>query len=294
LHPHMSKIPLKTRKSIKAALEGAIADTKKASEAFGKELTFIDNTAELFEKLQAANKGEDFLFELGSKLKPYVAQFAKVMIEFCKNSDNKEQLEAELTTGKFGVRLQAAEKSTDDYWCLEDGVLWMETKEHWFGFYIDNYDVDRLCQRLGRGDSMHLNTRKNLKAAQPKIDDAMKAASKSFGKELTWIDNYQTLYDKLKASGKPEDALWKIGDQIALYPQQLAKVFATFCTDADNKEALEEVLTSGKAGVRFQDPTKSNDEYWCIEDGTIWMETKEHWWGFYLDSYDADKIEKKL
>jgi len=98
---------------------------------------------------------------------------------------------------------------------------------------------------------------------------------------------------KLKKSGKSEDWLWKFGDVLVVYPTQLAKAFAIFCKDADNKEALEEVITTGKVGVRIVDSSKS-DVYWAIEEGVLWMETKEGWFGSYMDYYNAESLEKKL
>jgi len=287
----MSKIPLKTRKSIKTALEAANAHVKTASEAFGKELTFIDNTSELFEKLQAQGKSEDWLFDLGKHITPYVEQFAKMMVAFCKNPDNKEQLEAELTTGKFGVRIVDGSTS-EEYWALDEGTLWMETKPGWFSNYIDYYDAARLERKLGKSDAMPLNTRKSLKEAHVIIEKAVQEASKLFGKELTWVDNFQELYDKLKVNKSP-DYLWKLGEPLILYPKQLVKTFTVFCKDPDNKEALEEVLTSGKVGVRIVSSDKS-DVYWSIEDGTLWMDAKEGWFGNYIEYYDSDRLEKKL
>jgi len=139
---------------------------------------------------------------------------------------------------------------------------------------------------------MPLNTRKSLKAADVKITKAMADVSKLYGQTVTWIDNYQDLYNTLKAVGKNEDYLFTLGDVINVYPQQLLNAFTKFCKDTDNKEALQEVFTSGKAGVRFTE--KTTDEYWAIEDGTLWMETKTNYVGSYISSYDSDKLEKKL
>jgi hypothetical protein len=289
----MSKIPLKSRKSIKTFQEKAEPLIKKASAAFGKELTLIDNTADIFATLQTAGKSEDYLFNLGDPLLSYVDQFVKFMVEFCKNADNKEQLEAELVTAKFGIRI-IGDDADEKYLKLEDGVLWMEAKASWFGSYLSYYDETRLCSILGSSDSMPLNTRKSLRTAQTKIDDYMKKSSKLFGAELSWVDNYQELYDKLNKAGKSQDYLFDLGTPIILYADQLMKCFEEFCKDADNKEALQEVLTSGKCGVRFKAPEKESDEYFVIEDGTLWMETQENWFGSYLSYYSSDCLEKKL
>jgi len=288
----MSKIPLKTRKSIKTAFEAIEATIKKASAVFGKDLTFIDNTPELFEKLQAAGKSEDYLFELGAHVAKYADQLLKTLVEFVKSEENREQLQAELTSGKVGVLIVAPNKS-DVYFGIEDGILWMETKEGWFGSYLDNYNTENLASKLGKNDSMPLNTRKSLKSVASKIDAAVQDASKAFGKELVWVDNYQELYDKLKKHGKGDDYLWNLGNPILSYPVRAAKTLADFCKDSDNREQLEAELSSGKIGVRLVESSKQ-DVYWCIEDGILWMESKEGWFGSYIDNYNSENLGTKL
>jgi len=78
---------------------------------------------------------------------------------------------------------------------------------------------------------------------------------------------------------------------LKLYPKQLATAFDEFCKDPDNKEALQEVLTTGKVGLRFGE---TSDTYWVIEDGTLWMETQPNYFGSYLSYYDKDRLERKL
>jgi len=285
-------MPLNTRKSLKAAQHAIDQSMRDASAIFGKELVWIDNFQELYDLLKKANKSDDWLWKIGEPLQNYPQRAATTLAEFCKDLDNKEQLEAELSSGKIGVRIVASSKN-DEYWCIEDGVLWMETKEGWFGGYMDSYNNACLATKLGKSDSMPLNTRKSLKSVQPKIDALLKTVSTAFGKELQWVDNYQELYDLLKKANKSDDWLWKMGEPLLNYPTQLSKAMAQFCKDADNKEALEEVLTTGKIGVRIVDHSK-NDLYWCIEEGTLWMETKEGWFGGYMDSYSSDLLEKKL
>jgi len=286
----MAKLPLKTRKSIKTAIEKAEASMKKASAAFGKELSLVDNTSELYEKLVAASWSESQLFEIGDSFGPYFEQFAKTMTEFCKNPDNKEQLEVELTTGKVGVRLV---ENNEKWWVLDEGVLWMEASSYQFGTsYLTNYDVARLANILGKADSMPLNTRKSIKDAQAKIDKAIAAASKSFGKELSWVDNYQELYDKLKKESWQDSNLFELGNYVVYYPEQLAKTFEKFCKDTDNREALEEVLTSGKVGVRL---VETNEKWWSLVDGCLWMDAVAYQFGSsYISNYDAEKLERIL
>jgi len=230
------------------------------------------------------------LFELGDHFHPYFEQFSKTIAEFCKSPDNKEQLEVELTTGKIGVRIVA---ENDKWWKIEDGVLWMESSIYQFGTsYLSTYDAARLASILGKADSMPLNTRKSLKDAQGKVDKAMQAASKSFGKELSWVDNYQEIFDKLKTSGWTDSNLFELGNYIVYYPEQLAKTFEKFCKDNDNREALEEVLTSGKVGVRL---VEANEKWWNIQDGCLWMESTIYQFGSsYIGTYDTDRLERIL
>jgi len=264
---------------------------KKASQAFGKELSLVDNTSELYEKLVAASWNESTLFEMGDYFAPYFEKFAATMVEFCKSADNKEQLEVELTTGKVGVRFV---EENEKWWVLDEGVLWMECAVYQFGSsYINNYDTAKLASTLGKSDSMPLNTRKNLKEAQTKIDKAIAAASKAFGKELSWVDNYQELYDRLKKENWNETTLFELGNYLAYYPEQVQKTFEKFCKDTDNREALEEVLTSGKVGVRLVEG--SNDKWWTIVDGCLWMDALPYQFGSsYINNYDTDKLERIL
>jgi len=86
--------------------------------------------------------------------------------------------------------------------------------------------------------------------------------------------------------------LFAFGDPLAEYAKQLLAAFTKFCKDNDNKEALQEVLTAGRVGVRFS--AKETDDYWVLEDGALWMETKPNQFGNYLSYYDSDRLEKKL
>jgi len=264
-----------------------------ASKSFGKQLTWINNDQEIYDKMKAANKSEDYLWALGDPLKAYAVQFNTAMTEFCKNEDNKQQLETELSTGKIGLKFAPEDQTNDKYWVLEEGCLYMETKVGYFGSWLSYFDSERLCGILGSADPMPLNTRKNLKLANVQMTKDLAAVSKLFGKELSWVDNHQDLFDKLKAAGKANDYLWTMGNVLKQYTAQLLIAFTAFCKDKDNKEALEEVLTAGKVGVRI--PAEGGDDkYWVIEDGTLWMESKIGYFGSWLSYFDADRLEKKL
>jgi len=283
-------MPLNTRKSLKAAQVNIDKSMQQISKAYGKEVTFIDNYQEIFNKLKTGGRAIDYLFNLGDDLKEYAKQLEKILAEFFKNSDNKEQLETELTTGKIGIKF--LDEPPSNWWTMEDGTLFMETSTNYYGSnYLSYYSVDRLCRILGKNDSMPLNTRKSLKAADVKIKKHMQDASKLYGKELQFVDNFQEIYDKLKAAGRNTDYLFNFGDDLSEYARQCVTCFTQFCKDKDNVEALEEVLTSGKIGVRFG----GDDEYWVIDDGVLWMTATNNRFGTsYLSYYNSDRLEKKL
>jgi len=148
----------------------------------------------------------------------------------------------------------------------------MGTKPSFYGSYISSYDTTKLCNELGASDPMPLNTRKSLKAAQLLIDKSIAVASKAFGKQLTWVDNYQEFYDELKAAKKTQDYLWTIGDTIKVYAKQFETAMVEFCKNTDNKEQLESELTTAKVGVTWNKEEK--DRYWILDEGTLWMGTK--------------------
>jgi len=283
-------MPLNTRKNLKTNAPAILKSAQGCSKAFGREVTWVDNNQDIYDALKSAGKSQDFLWTFGNQLKEYAGQAEKAFVEFCKNADNKAQLEIELTAGKVGVKITS---ESDRYWVLEDGTLWMYTQAGYYGSYLNYFDVDRLCEILGTSDPMPLNSRKNLSASKIVCTKNMAEASKLFGKELQLVDNFQESFDALKNSGKSTDYMYTWAKPLEEYTKQLVTAFQKFCKDADNKEALEEVLTAGKFGVRVIDNSK-NDEYWVIEDGVLWMETKPGYWGSYINYYDSERLEKKL
>jgi len=89
--------------------------------------------------------------------------------------------------------------------------------------------------------------------------------------------------------------LFEFGKTLALYPQQMAKMFKIFCQNEDNKNALEIVLGTGKVGVRFLDKMPTGDDrYWAVEDGILWMNCSVDLWGTFIPYYDEKRLEKKL
>jgi len=115
----------------------------------------------------------------------------------------------------------------------------------------------------------------------------MEQASKSFGRKLTLTDNYNDLIEKLKVKGtKLED----VGDKLKEYPKRLAEVFAEFCKDADNLEALQEAMSKDTVTIRFIDA----DTYWAMADGVLFIDVNIAYFGSYLSYFNAAGIEKLL
>jgi len=99
------------------------------------------------------------------------------------------------------------------------------------------------------------------------------------------LDSPQKYLDKT-----PEN-LYKIGDEMNNYANQLLKELTIFCKDADNLEQLKEELTSGVILLRVDTNSASN---WILEDGKLIMETKPNYWNSYLSEFTAVALEKKL
>jgi len=120
----------------------------------------------------------------------------------------------------------------------------------------------------------------------------MTKISKVYGQDLTWADNSQELYEARVAYGASLSDNYTIGDGILLYVTQFETQITAFCKDADNLEALKEELAGGQVGVRIKDD--ASDKGWAIEDGNLWMETKNNYWKSYLSEFSASKLESIL
>jgi len=284
----MSKLPLKTRKSLKDAQVKIDANLAKASKAYGSDVVWEDPSEQIYEALTSYGKTAEQLFTIGDQINQYVDQFVKEITAFAKDADNNEQLKNEWSTGVLTVRV------TDDAvpFRLEDGKLIMETKANYWGSYLSEFTAGALEKILGLTDPMPLIVKKNVKKNQKLIEQKMTKISKVYGQELTWADNAQELYEARVAYGASESDHYTLGDAILLYVNQLDTELTKFCKDADNLEALKDELAGGQVGVRIKDD--ASDKAWAIEDGNLWMETKANYWKSYLSEFSAAKLESIL
>jgi hypothetical protein len=280
----MSKLPLKTRKSLKDALVVIEANVAKAAKVYGGDIVWEDPSEAIYEALTTYGKTAEQLFTIGDNFKQYVDQFVKEITVFCKDEDNKEQLTTEWSTGILSLRV------TDDAvpFRLEDGKLIMETKANYWCSYLTEFTAGALEKILGLNDPMPLIVKKNVKKNQKLIEGKMAKVSKVYGQELTWADNAQDLYEARKNYGASESDHYTLGDAILLYVNQLESQMTAFCKDADNLEALKDELAGGQVGVRIKDD--ASDKAWVIEDGNLWMETKANYWKSYLTEFSAPKL----
>jgi hypothetical protein len=284
----MSKLPLKTRKSLKDALVVIEANIAKAAKAYGGDIVWEDPSEAIYDALIAYGKTAENLFTIGDNFKQYVDQFVKEITAFSKDPDNLEQLKNEWSTGIITLRV------TDDAvpFRLEDGKLIMETKANYWCSYLSEFTAGALEKILGLTDPMPLLVKKNVKKNQKLIEQKMAKISKVYGQELTWADNSQELYEARVAYGASVSDNYTLGDAILLYVTQLESQITAFCKDADNLEALKDELAGGQVGVRIKDD--ASDKGWAIDDGNLWMETKNNYWKSYLSEFSSSKLESIL
>jgi len=261
---------------------------EKIGKIFGQEVTWEDPTQELFDALKSYGKSESDLYTLGDQTVNYVNQFLKEFTIFCKDAANKEQLQTEWSSGVLTLKL--VDDSNYKYFILEDGKLTMQTKTNYWQSYMNECSSANLEKILGASDSMPLLVTKNVVKAKATIATIMTKVSKPYGRELTWADNFQELYDALIEYGKSPADLYTLGDSVVTYAKQLDTELTKFCKDADNLEALQEEHSSGQVGVRIIDA----DKPWIIEEGNLWMQTKKNYWLSYMNEFSSGNLEKIL
>jgi len=260
----------------------------KISNLYGVTISWEDPSEAIYEGLKTYGKNDEQLYNLGNELKNYVDQFVKELTIFLKVEDNKLQLQEEWTTAVLTVRIETDTKP----FRLQDGKLFMETKPNYWNNYLTEFTCLNLEKILGLSDPMTLITKKNLKKNEKPIETAMAKISSVFGQELTWANNSQEIYEARITYGQPIENLYILGDHILSYVKQAEKEFIAFCKSADNKEALQEVLTGSTVGVRITDTPSAKS--WIIEDGNLWMETRNNYWNNYLTEFTAAKLESIL
>jgi len=279
------KLSLTNRKAVKAFQDQLATEMKAVSAAWGSDLTWHDNTDDIV-AIISQKSGEDAIAKIADKVIPHVKRFAEFFGELKKENDELESFKTKFTAGKIGLKI--VEAHNDDYWLLEDGALFMRVQYEYLGSYLSYFNLSYLQGKLtSTKRPFPVAVVKNLNKNLPEIESAMEQASKSFGRKLTLTDNYNDLIEKLKTKGTRID---NFGDQLVLYPKRLAEVFAEFCKDADNLEALQEAMSKDTVTIRFIDA----DTYWALTDGVLFIDINIQYFGSYLSYFNAAGIEKLL
>jgi hypothetical protein len=281
-------IPLITRKNIDKAKQTIAGIMQKISKDFGSDVTFEDNTQEVFDELKTYGRSEDQLYKMGDELVSYFQQIQKELTPFCKDADNLSQLQGEMSASVIGVKVGT---SFEKPLALEDGKLFLQTKPNYWSSYLSEFTGANLEKILGLSDPIPLITRKNLAKSKKAIATSMEKINKAYGQELAWADNDQETYDALITYGKSKEDLYTLGDQILSYVKQAEKEMIAFCKDADNLEALQEELSGAQIGVKV---VSEHEKPWGHEGGQLWMYTKPNYWNSYLNEFTASKLESIL
>jgi len=275
------KLSLINRKAVKALEEQITTEMAKVSAAWGSPVTWCSVMDEHCKAI-ADRSGEDAIATEISTQIAHIQRFAEFFTELKKDPAYVASFTPLFTSAQIGIKLV---NDSDTYWLIESGSLFMRVQISYIGSYLNYYNVERLEPLLVSTERpFGIEVVKNLNAALPAIAKSMEAASKAFGRTLTWTDNYNELC-KLIAKGTAAD----FGDQLQKYPATLAEVLTEFCKDADNLEALQEALSANTVTLRL-----TEDKYFSIENGVLYMDISPSYWGSYLNYFNAASLEKLL
>jgi len=139
-----------------------------------------------------------------------------------------------------------------------------------------------------------LKTKKSITKCMEKAQEIAKKASQLIGKEVTVIDSSADIFVKVQPNTTgswPEGKILELGDYILRYYNQFDEALTKFCKNADNKEALADVWTAGKFGVRIRE---GYNKYWCVDGGVLWMEVPLNDFGGSIGFYDNEALEAIL
>jgi len=168
--------------------------------------------------------------------------------------------------------------------------LWLQTKPNYWNSYLSEFNAVNLTKILVF-DDFPLETHKNLKAAQKKIDDSIAKANNSLGQEFTWEDCATASFEALVSYGKTNSQLEKLGDEIASYAATFSTTIIAFSKDVANKEQLLNEVSSNIVCLKID---TSAEKPFVIESGKLVMQTKPNYWNSYLSEFSTANLEKIL
>lgn len=289
-------IPLKYRKLTKEAVAGLEEKLKTASDLVGVPLTFVDTTAEIYAATAAISETEpekikdlaDYGTYLIEALKPLVA--TEIGKEAVANMFKKSD-------GKVRFIVKGKEVSLEDYWIFDDQGLGIEIREDAIGAWSGYYSVEALEKTIDApldGAAISLKQRLSLVNVQPEIDAALKSASAAYGKDLIWDPDYANLWKWLVDNGDQyANKSSNLGNVIRDYVVFFTDIFKEFIANPDNKEAMQDKLTTNKLGFSLQHKDAPGYVQWSWEDGKLTMDTKGGYFGCWLTTsyYSLELLE---
>jgi len=291
-------IPLKHRKVIKEAIAGFEERLKEASTVSGVELKFVDNTAEIYAAMAAIGESEPDKLKY---LPDYASYLVEAVKELARDDVGKEGL-ANLfnSTGgnvKFLVRDKSA--SLTQYWVADSSAFGIEIREDSLGCWSTYYSteaLEKIATVAVEGVAISLTQRKNLKKVEPEIAAAIAKVSAAYGSELTWDPEYGRLWNWLVEYGDGYATSKNLGNATRDYVVFFADSLAEFVANPDNKEALQEKLTSNKLGFTYLPKAHPKDVNWAWDGGKLTLEVVGGAFGYWISSsyYSSDKLEATL
>jgi hypothetical protein len=220
----------------------------------------------------------------------------------CSDEVSKEALQTILNScgGKVKFIWLDPEGTVSRYWIWDDSSFQIETRVDSLGCWTGYYTAEALSSKASvswNGASVGVAQRKNLNAVEEEIQGFMKKASEAYGSEISWNPDYAKLHAWLVENDDQYAKSESLGNIIRDYVQFFTETFIKFIENADNKEAIQEKMTTPRFGFAYL--PKDYPEYvkWAWgEDGALLMEVVGAAFGYWITEsyYSLDKLEATL
>jgi hypothetical protein len=281
-------IPLAVRKEIKESLPKSQAYVESAGKSIGMTLQYVDQYAEFYTKLGSQQS------DLCSGMEAYYEQLAKVFAEFAQDPLRLEALKTALArvNGKIVIK-QIPASEADTYWGFSQDGLEIIFKEGAWGSWISYFSADELEKKLSvpwEGNAVSLVVKKSISDAEKEIAGHLARASAAYGKPLSVASgSVLKVYNAVKNESNGKDA--QFGLSLTEMVKQAADTIISFCSNADNKEALQDAWKTNQLDFVCND---DDWKYWIWQNGSLCMQIKKDNFGSWISYYNADALEKTL
>jgi len=276
---------LKLRKITKEAVAGLEEKLKTASDLVGVPLVFVDTTPEIYTATAAISESEPEKIKTLPAYGDYLIAAIKTTIADAVGKESLANMFTK-TDGKIRFIVKGKEVGLADYWIFDDQGLGIEVRVDSLGCWSGYYSAEALEKIIIApldGAALSLKQRRNIEKNQPAIDAAIKSASAAYGKDLIWDPDYGKLFQWLVDNG---DSYGKnthnLGNVLKDYAVFFTDVFKQFIANPDNKEAMEEKLTTNKLVFHLLPKDAAGAVKWSWEDGKLTMDAKGGSFGCWL------------